>query len=217
MYGGGEGMNKYPLIGASILAVVLLVLASLTNVVGYQTVQESNQKNMTIELNEKELLFRTIVDMTNSKEIQKVILGSELTNKMSFDSDMKFSTFKIPMITEKFLKVMYTMGALFFRTLDKSRIQALIEHYPIMSQELQKKLSAVIEKDATLKTEQTQLMDFECDCENDNTTQWNFPALCLILYPLAILVIFLYSFTQFFKLAYVIMYLVGATLKCFWF
>jgi hypothetical protein len=34
-------MNKYPLIGGSILAVVLLVLASLTNVVGFQTVQSS--------------------------------------------------------------------------------------------------------------------------------------------------------------------------------
>jgi hypothetical protein len=35
-------MDKYPLIGVSIIAVVLLVLGSLTNVVGYQTVQSSN-------------------------------------------------------------------------------------------------------------------------------------------------------------------------------
>jgi hypothetical protein len=34
-------MNKYPLIGVSICAVVLLVLASLTNVVGYQSVHSS--------------------------------------------------------------------------------------------------------------------------------------------------------------------------------
>jgi hypothetical protein len=34
-------MNKYPLIGASILAVVLLVLGSLSNVVGYQSVKSS--------------------------------------------------------------------------------------------------------------------------------------------------------------------------------
>jgi hypothetical protein len=32
-------MRKYPLIGGSICAAVLIVLASLTNVVGYQTVQ----------------------------------------------------------------------------------------------------------------------------------------------------------------------------------
>jgi len=35
-------MNKYPLIGGIILAVVLLVLASLSNVVGYHTVIVSN-------------------------------------------------------------------------------------------------------------------------------------------------------------------------------
>ncbi len=34
-------MNKYPLIGVSILAVVLLVLGSLSNVVGYQSIQSS--------------------------------------------------------------------------------------------------------------------------------------------------------------------------------
>jgi len=34
-------MNKYPLIGGSILAVVLFVMATLTNVVGYQSVKSS--------------------------------------------------------------------------------------------------------------------------------------------------------------------------------
>jgi len=35
-------MQKYPLIGVSIIAVVLLVLGSLTNVVGYRSVQSSS-------------------------------------------------------------------------------------------------------------------------------------------------------------------------------
>jgi hypothetical protein len=34
-------MNKYPLIGVTILAVVLLILGSLSNVVGYQSIQSS--------------------------------------------------------------------------------------------------------------------------------------------------------------------------------
>jgi hypothetical protein len=34
-------MNKYPLIGVSIIAVVLLILGSLTNVVGYQSMKSS--------------------------------------------------------------------------------------------------------------------------------------------------------------------------------
>jgi hypothetical protein len=38
-------MNKYPLIGVSILAVVLLVLGSLSNVVGYQSIQSSGMND----------------------------------------------------------------------------------------------------------------------------------------------------------------------------
>jgi len=44
-------MDKKPLIGVSICAVVLLVLGSLTNVVGYQTVQSSeNPSDITIDI-----------------------------------------------------------------------------------------------------------------------------------------------------------------------
>jgi hypothetical protein len=39
-------MFKYPLIKVSICAVVLLILGSSTTVIGYQTVQSSNQKTM---------------------------------------------------------------------------------------------------------------------------------------------------------------------------
>jgi hypothetical protein len=48
-------MDKYPLIGVSIIAVILLILGSLTNVVGYETVQssapivEQNQVNNQLE------------------------------------------------------------------------------------------------------------------------------------------------------------------------
>jgi len=38
---GSKVMDKYPLIGVSIIAVVLLVLGSLTNVVGYQSVKST--------------------------------------------------------------------------------------------------------------------------------------------------------------------------------
>jgi len=47
---GGKGMDKYPLIGVSLCAVVLLILASLTNVVGYQQVQSSALKIETKQL-----------------------------------------------------------------------------------------------------------------------------------------------------------------------
>ena len=57
-------MDKKPLIGVSILAVVLLVLGSLSNVVGYQTV-ETSQKNLLKErINQKEFLLKTVIDFS---------------------------------------------------------------------------------------------------------------------------------------------------------
>ena len=208
-------MRKYPLIGVSICAVVLIVLGSFNNIIGYQTVQASNQKIITSEPNEKDLLFQTIVDMENNKEIQRVILGSEFIGKRFNDLGMRFSTFTFPVLTDKSLERIYTIGVVLFRTLSKTKVHTMLEKYHVNDGEMQRKLSSIIEKDATLKAEKTQLVDFECDCKN--TTQWNFPVICLILYPLAILTLILYSFTKFFELPYIIMYLVGATLKCFWF
>lgn len=64
-------MDKKPLIVVSICAVVLLIIASLSNVVGYQTVQVMNQVGTNNEVNKIELLFQTILDLINSNEIQQ--------------------------------------------------------------------------------------------------------------------------------------------------
>jgi len=175
-------MNKYPLIGGSICAVVLLVLASLTNVVGYQTVQSSNQKMINSEIDQKELLFQTIVDIVNNKEIQKVILGSEITEKRFFDPGMRFSVFNPPVLTEKFLKRMYTMGVILSKTIGKSKIHSMVEQYQVNNQGMQKEITAVIEKDATLNAEITQLSHSDCDCEKDSATDLDFPVICEILW-----------------------------------
>jgi hypothetical protein len=184
-------MNKYPLIGGSICAVVLIVLASMNNIVGYQTVQASNQKIMSTEIDGKELLFQTIVNMVNNKEIQKVILGSEITGKRFFAPGVRFSVFTPPVLTEKFLKRMYTMGVILTRTLSKSMIHSLLEKYPVSNQGVQKEISAIVEKDTRLKGEVTQLSDLSCNCGNSNFT-WRFPFLCyLVLLPLFIFLFYI--------------------------
>jgi hypothetical protein len=179
-----ESMNKYPLIGGSICAVVLIVLASLTNVVGYQTVQSSNQKIITTELNEKDLLFQTIVDMANNKEIQRVILGSELISKRLLDSNMRFWTFTSPEITKKVLKHMYTMGVIFSKTISTSKVQSMLKQYRVHNQRMQKAVSSIIENDAALTEEITRLSNLQCDCDNEYTTTWRFPGICFMLYLL---------------------------------
>ena len=174
-------MNKYIPIGGSICAVILLVLASLTNVVGFQTVQSSNQKMITNEVDQKELLFRTILDMSNNKEIQRILLKSLISRDGFFNPDVRFSVFNPPVLTEKFLKHVYTMDVILTKTISKSKIHSVVEQYQVSNQEMQKEITAVIEKDATLNAEITQLSQSDCDCEKDSTTDLDFPVICEIL------------------------------------
>jgi len=185
-------MDKKPLIGVSICAVVLLVLGSLNNVVGFQTVQSSNQKMINEEINQKELLFQTILDIANNKEIQKVILGSGITGKRFFEPGMRFSTFTPHVLTEKFLKRMYTMGVILSKTISKSRMQSIVQKYQVINPEMQHGIKDVIEKSPTLKGEITQLSNSDCECENENTTVLYFPVLCTILLCIFGLILFLF-------------------------
>jgi len=66
-------MVKNHFIGVNIIVACLFVLASCSNVVGFQTVTLSNQKIIKDEINQKELLFQTILDIVNNKEIQNII------------------------------------------------------------------------------------------------------------------------------------------------
>jgi hypothetical protein len=176
-------MDKKPLIGVSICAVVLLILGSLSNVVGYQTVQSSNQKVINSRVDQKELLFQTIFDIANNKEIRKLILNSEVRQSGFFYPDVRFSIFNSQVLTKNQLKQIYLIGLMLSKTISKSRIHSIVERYRVNNQWEQKEITAVIEKDTVLNGKLTQLSNSKCNCENDNITNWNFPILCLLLVP----------------------------------
>jgi hypothetical protein len=211
-------MQKYPLIGVSIIAVVLLVLGSLTNVVGYQSVQSSNQKVINNEVDQKELLFQTIVDIANNKEIQGIILKSQITREGFFNSDVKFSLFNTPVLTKNQLKHMYLIGLILSKIISKSRMHSILERYQMNNQVVQKLITFVIEKDATLNTEMTLLQNSKCDCENDITKPlWtsSVPILCLLLFPLWIFSVGLILISDIY-LPFYILGTIGIVLNCFW-
>jgi hypothetical protein len=183
-------MKKNPLIGVSICAVVLLVLGSLSNDVGYQTVQASNQNIIKEEVDQRELLFQTIVDIANNKEIQRIILKSQISRGI-------FPPSEFPVITKQQIRQMYFIGLILSKVISKSKIQSMIQQYQLQNPNTQKEISAVIEKDAILNADVTQLQNSECDCENKNTLNWSFPALCIILAPIALFVMILYLFSIF--------------------
>ncbi len=176
--------TKWLSIGISILAVILLTLTSISNVVGYQSVQTSQQNLIKERINQRELLFQTIVDIANNKEIQRIILKSQMSKGI-------FPTSEFPVITKTHIRHMYLLGLILSKVISKSRIQSMIGKYQFSNQDIQKKISSIIEKDRTLNTEITQLKDTDCDCEMDITAIWHFPILCTILLGFIILGIFI--------------------------
>ena len=215
-------MKKYPLIGVSICAVILLILASLTNVIGYQTVQSSNQKAMNTEVDQRELLFQTIVDIANNKEIQRIILKSQINRGGFFNPYVKFSAFTQQALTKNQLKHMYFIGLMLSKIISKSRMLSMVEQYQTINPVVQKEINAVIEKDTTLKGEMAQLSNSKCDCENENTTEWRFPVICTLLFPLWMIAVILVIITHYGIPPDFVYYLVegmayiGKKLNCFW-
>jgi len=80
-------MKKNVLIGVSICAVVLLVLGSLNNVVGYQVVQSSNQEIIKEKINQLKFKFQNIINIAQNIEIQKIIKKIEQTSDIPCDCE----------------------------------------------------------------------------------------------------------------------------------
>jgi hypothetical protein len=191
-------MKKYFIIGVSTIIVVFLIVGSLNNIVGYQTIQASNQKFINNEIDPKELLFRTIIDLTNNREIKKVIFISEMKDKQFIDSNTKFSIFDSTVLTEKSLKQLFSIGVMLSKTLSVSRVNSILIKYQIRNQNIQKEISNVIKKDVKLSGELMQLSNVKCDCEGKNMSpSWTFFILCIILMPILYVVLMIYLASHF--------------------
>jgi len=198
--------RKWLAVGISITAVVILILATLTNVAGYQTIQTSQQNLITERINQRELLFQTIVDLVNNKEIQRIILKSQISKGI-------FPVSNIPILTTNQLKQIYVIGLILSKVVSKSRIHSMVQQYQSINPEIQKEISSVIEKDATFNDKITQLQTSQCDCENDSMVKWDFPVMCeILLYIAAIFSIFPYLFFPIWGGAFFI----AIILECYW-
>jgi hypothetical protein len=180
-YRGGKGMNKYPLIGFSILAVILLVLGSLSNVVGYESVQTSQQNLIKERINQEDLLFQTICDLVNNKETQKVILKSQDKFLKPFPPLQLTS---IPIITKKQLNLMYHLGEVLSKTMIKTRMTSLARAHPILTNQTKDKINAIIESNIKLKEEKAQLSALNCPSCSEAKGNWSFPIICTVLHLL---------------------------------
>ena len=200
--------------GTCIIAVILLTITSLSNVVGYQSVQNSQQRVIKERINQRELLFQTIVDIANNKEIQRIILKSQMSRGI-------FPTSEFPVVTKNQLRQMYLIGLVLSKVISKSRIQSSIGKYQFNNPEMQKEINAVIGNDAIIKAEITQVSDSECNCENEKTTRlWSFPVICTILLTLFYCTIFfvaaLQEITPFIDFCITTILNISLLLNCSW-
>jgi hypothetical protein len=162
--------------------------------INFNTVKASQQNLIQERINQRELLFQTIVDIANNKEIQRIILKSQMSRGI-------FPTSEFPVVTKNQLRQMYLIGLVLSKVISKSRIQSSIGKYQFNNQKIQQELNDVIEKDITLNGEITQLSTLKCDCEENNNLG-DFPStICGILgiiaavsLIIAILIIYITSY-----------------------
>ena len=202
-------MDKKPLIVVSLCAVVLLVLGSLSNVVGYQSLQTSQQNLIKERINQRELLFQTIVDIANNKEIQRIILKSQMSRGI-------FPPSEIPVITKNQIRQMYFLGLILSKVISKSRMQSMVQQYQLLNPNIQEEIQGVIEKNPILKGEITQLSYYGCDCENEDISLWSFPIICILLFPLVWLGVALLAGPTHSDFLANIMISIGEKFNCWW-
>ncbi len=202
-------IRKWLAVGISTVSVIILILASITNAVGYQTVQNSQQNIIKERINQRELLFQTIVDIANNKEIQRIILKSQMSRGI-------FPTSELPVVTKTQIRQMYFLGMILSKVISKSRIQSIAGKYQFNTQEIQKEINAVIEEDTIINSEITLLKDSDCDCEKVISVQSNFTLLCVLLIPIVLVLYLLSLVSRILGLIYSIIEIIGMTLDCSW-
>lgn len=199
-------------VGISIIAAILLTLTSLSNVVGYQSVRTSQQNILNERIDQRELLFQTICNIANNKEIQRIIFKSQMSRGI-------FPISYIPVVTKQHLRQMYLIGLILSKIINTSELHSMVQKLQLVNPEIRKKITAIIEKDAMLNAEITQLRNSDCDCQNENTTGlWPFPVICLIALSIFCigLIFGIFLFNPYLWFLCDIGNTLGAIFDCFW-
>ncbi len=64
--------------------ILLFVGVTIAPTINFNTVKASQQNIIKERINQRELLFQTIVDIVNNKEIQRILLKSQMSRGILF-------------------------------------------------------------------------------------------------------------------------------------
>jgi len=150
----------------------------------------------------------------NKKIIIVSILAVALLTLVSFSSVVGYSSVKSnsdnTIITDEYDNP--TPIQLVFQLISKIR-----NHKDIQNIKTEDDVLRIIEEDEELNNIFEQLSENDCDCEDDTTPlEWKYPVICLLIFPLTWVALYLYFVGGFSWLAEIVGF-IGYTLDCFWF
>jgi hypothetical protein len=206
MMQGGKHVDKKPLILFSLIAVVLLTVGSFSTVVGYQAAQFSYQQTFPENDNQKELVFQVLCDLANNKEIQRIILKTQMSQGI-------FPASEVPFFTVHHLKPMYFFGMIFSKLMRATHVQFHGGLYQYPTSEMQRKITMYVEKNPFLMSEINRVANLECGCENNDIVIGDLPVVCQILLYICT---FFSIFPNMFFVIWCSALVVAILLKCDW-
>jgi hypothetical protein len=192
-------------IGISVIAIVLLILSSLTNVVGYHTVQSSLKGGVeNIDDESRERIFHTIRVLANNHEIQNALFEFNMIQSRLLGKD--FSFVHHPVITDHDLEVAYKVGSFLIKLMGETGVMLMLNRLLIRSGGA-KVLSEVIQRNASLQAEVSALAELKSPCDCGETSRLFPPiGLCIVLIIFAILNDVLFDLSYFLYLLFTDLY-----------
>jgi hypothetical protein len=145
-------IRKYLAIGVSLCAVVLLVLGSLSNVVGYRTVQSSQQQTIKEAVNQRKMIFSYILDKVQTM-ISRDILKSQLLRPWFLHSHANLPASS----TKQQLKQISIARVILSKFINRPRIQTIVQQNQLMNLKGHHEIASMIKKDSTLYQKLSQL------------------------------------------------------------
>jgi hypothetical protein len=206
MIHGGKYVDKKPLILFSLSTMILLTIGSFSTVVEVQAVQSFHQQGFQEEINQKELVFQTLCDLANDKEIQRIILKSQMNRGI-------FPASGFPVVTKNQIESMYFFGQLFSKMMSAPRLQFIGGLYQYRTQEMQQRITTYVEKTPLLMDEITRVADLGCDCDNNGLVVRDLPVFCQILLSICT---FFSIFPNMFFVIWCSALVIAILLKCDW-
>ena len=183
LYEGGSMKKDWLVKTLALVVIVLFISVSFQPIIAIKSAsdeEESNYNNVDFQ-QVKNYLFQTIVDMANNKDIQRIILKSQMSKGI-------FSVSDIPMLTKNKLRYMYFIGLILSKFISKSKMQSMIREYQFNNQKILNEINTVIEKDSTISKEIKQLSNLKC-CDCEESKKWGFPIICTTILVMMVLMI----------------------------